>query len=974
MGRARVRHLRWPLRLLCVPASWVGVLSAHGDPTRGWVAVRASEQELIGTRGMKAVCGGFLAIGWGPVPNQEHDLGTDLLVLARDRRRFDRGLVVGVQVKTGPHYFKRVERGDNGHVLGWWYYESDTDHFDDWVTHGLPHLLVLHCLEEGKSYWVHVTAKQVTSTGKGCKILVPVHQTIGDRQADNLFDVACMQKAAPVLEGTAFAGLPDGVPPGRRLRYALVAPRLVAPHPNASQDDPVDPVTAAALLAQGRFRYLKGLSDKHPSVPDPQQRFAGREWGWRFVAAVWHWATTDSVEQLEEALAEARTAPEEAASGVLLACALHRNERSDRALEVLDGLADGDRLLPADHGWVLVQRARFRTETGDLAGAQADAAEAQRCFAGDQDDVTVSALAAAAAWQMYSAAFMAGPDFENWDRDFEALISAADTAVSWWRAQTLAAGLASVETSRFEAWADPYVRYLFKWDGTTSPHLFSAEFTADIAGEHSQWKYAHALYGRYQITGAANSADEATELGEGLNALRRSGEYQSLKQAIRRLRYGGPLGSLAVMVNSIPVGGWTHTTADSNFAALARAGDLVEEPAATELACWSASVLENPSELNDTLKPSRTVPMAAMEAVAGLLHAAAQPAHSQVARIIAAIPDPSSHITPQCVAEAICALNYSKVDDHGRQALWEKVRAEQETAGLAALRWFIANNYPGAETEAISRTVSGDLRALEAVADLAALVPSEATAISELLAEAATQNLADARRGAHGGDRVDAAYWLVRMNAAHPHLDRWGEALDLLFDPATAGHDKIPACLHIAENPGSIPERVRDTLANNIASIGEAQRGIGFDDDISGIETVLAISLGSLSGGDAVAAMAELASGTAEQRRYAARLLGWRQQTAQQPMLAALITDHHPLVRHEAAIAVGLLAASDPSTLNSTLAWTLARKDGILLPAGLLDGLTRNSNPATPLAADIAHHHRQHPSAIIRGWANNILQ
>ena len=39
--------------------------------------------------------------------------------------------------------------------------------------------------------------------------------------------------------------------------------------------------------------------------------------------------------------------------------------------------------------------------------------EARRCFAGDQDDVTVSALAAAAAWQRYSAAFMAGPDFET---------------------------------------------------------------------------------------------------------------------------------------------------------------------------------------------------------------------------------------------------------------------------------------------------------------------------------------------------------------------------------------------------------------------------------------------------------------------------------------------------------------------------------------------------------------------------------
>ena len=106
--------------------------------------MRASEQEQIGGTGVSAVCRDFQAISWGPVRNQEHDLGTDLLVQARDRRRFDRGLVVGVQVKTGPHYFKEAERGENGQVLGWWYYEPDADHFDDWVTHGLPHLLVLH--------------------------------------------------------------------------------------------------------------------------------------------------------------------------------------------------------------------------------------------------------------------------------------------------------------------------------------------------------------------------------------------------------------------------------------------------------------------------------------------------------------------------------------------------------------------------------------------------------------------------------------------------------------------------------------------------------------------------------------------------------------------------------------------------------------------------------------------------------------
>jgi Domain of unknown function (DUF4365) len=78
--------------------------------------------------------------------NAQHDLGTDLFAQARDARRFDRGLFVGVQVKAGPSYFAQPAHTEDGSLLGWWYYEEDAGHFDDWVTHGLPHLLVLHDL------------------------------------------------------------------------------------------------------------------------------------------------------------------------------------------------------------------------------------------------------------------------------------------------------------------------------------------------------------------------------------------------------------------------------------------------------------------------------------------------------------------------------------------------------------------------------------------------------------------------------------------------------------------------------------------------------------------------------------------------------------------------------------------------------------------------------------------------------------
>jgi len=937
--------------------------------------VRVSKQEETERKGLRNVCDDFEAIGWGPVRNADHDLGTDLLVQARDERRFDRGLIVGVQVKAGPSRFRRRKRDKGGRVLGWWYYEPDAKHFDDWVTHSLPHLLVLHCLKECKSYWVHVTANRVARTRRGCKILVPADQTIDEDHAGELFTVACAQKAAPVIEGTALSGLPGGIPPARRLRYALVAPRLVAPNPNAGQEDEIDPVGGVALLAQGRFFDLVQFAEKHESVPDPRQLYSGPDWGWLFVVAIWDWALTDSVERLEAAFAAARSSEAAAASGVVLACALHRLERCDRALEVLEGLVDGDDLSPVDHGWVLVQRARFRTEVGDFDAARRDAIRAQRCFLGDRDDITASALAAAAAWQLYAAACLADPtDWAERHRGFDELVTAADTAVSWWRAQTVSWGLGRVEKTRFETWADPYPRYLLRWERPRTQELFAAEFSADITGEHSSWKQACALYGRQRLVDASDAADETLELVEGLRALRRSGDNKSLQKAIRRLRYDGPIGPVAEAVNEIPSAGWTHTTCDTNFATLAGAGDLVKEASATDLICWLAGLVEDPVELTEGLKPSRTVPMAALEAVTGLLPAAGHRAHTAVARLIAELPEPPPYLTTQQVSQALDMLDYCKVDEEARDALWEKARVQRGWIAVAALGWLADNRYAGAEAEAISRAVAEEIHAIEAVADLPALSRSEAVAVIDRIADEADQILTAARRGTYGGDGIDAAYWLAAMSLEFSDHARWDKVLEVLLEPRAAGHHKRAACLLMAQNADRLPTDVRSALAANTALVAKSEPGIGLEADIGGIETVLGIVLGMPVGQDDAAAMAKLAVGTPEQRRDAAMLLGWGQQPHQQPLLAALSADPHPQVRHEAARAIGKLAVADPSPAIRSRAWELADEDGILLPAALLSGLAQASSPTSDIASEIAQHLHEHLSAIIRRWTRRILR
>ncbi|CAN5671719.1 hypothetical protein BH24ACT15_BH24ACT15_27540 [soil metagenome] len=281
--------------------------------------MRAPKQEATGTAGLSDVMGNFERIGWGPVPNTLHDLGTDLFILARDARRFERGLLVGAQVKAGPTAFDKPVTDDSGAVVGWEYYEADASHFDDWVKHGLPHLLILNDLDSRTSYWVHVAADAVSSTGKGVKILVPADQTVDMEHLDALMEVAAKQRVPVPLEGTAWSAGVKNIPPARRLRHAMLAPRLVAPHPNKGTAKEIEPEEGLAILARGSVSRFDEFGEQHASVPTLQEARDHNDWRWRFAAAFGRYVLGEESD-VEVLVDSAPNPAAQAAARILQAC------------------------------------------------------------------------------------------------------------------------------------------------------------------------------------------------------------------------------------------------------------------------------------------------------------------------------------------------------------------------------------------------------------------------------------------------------------------------------------------------------------------------------------------------------------------------------------------------------------------------------------------------------------------------------
>ena len=923
-----------------------------------------SSPASTGDAGESEVRAKFQRLQWNVWSTDNRDKGTDLIVMTHD---VDRHSAFGVQVKTGPSYFKRKVRDGEGNVSGWWYAESPSRHFDSWTKQTQPHILVLYNDNERTAYWVHVTADKVKSTGKGCKILVPADQTVDENHRSDLLAAAYGQGYPPTLEGTAFGAAAENIAPEQQLRFALIAPRLVAPHPNAGNGNPIGSVEAVALLAQGRFRDLAAFAEQHEEVPDPQEEPPlGSDWAWSFVAAIWDWATTDSVDRLSAAFASAPGGNEKAASAVLLACALQRLHSHGEAMAVLDEVVDRYDLDAADLGWILVQRARTKHDAGRDDEAESDAGLALEKLV-DGSDVTATALAATATATVWG--IVAARNFE--EANVGDLMTASDNAVSWWRSQTISRALTSAADKQFDSWAEK--RFLFQFgDAEGSNDLFAAELNTDLLGDHGIWRHVSSLKARQRMMSAAASHDEVSELVEGLDALRGSGDERSLESAISHLRRVGPIEAIAKSVNKISTGGWTRSTAPANFSVLRMAGDLMDEAAATDLLVWIAqSVGGDRTDYDERVLKTVLLERSVFGAAEGLMRSSASNAHQAVARMIASLSRPQLDHPVSRLPDIIWQLDFDQVAVPEQNALSELGRQDQGRSGAAALGWLAANNDAEALGDLKRRAASGDLPALGGI-PMETLNNAEAGPIIERLEDMVREILFSARSGSSNLVGPDPSGALTFMNLRFPNVARWDAIIELLCEPLVLERDKRLACSPIIETPGRLPRAISQRLADNIDSIGNAAPAFG-NSLGSGLGAATAIAVGAIIGDDADTTTVKLAYGSPQERQDAALLLGSGHLTNMQPVLAALAGDARFDVRHAAAEAVGKLAGANPSPPISELARRLAADRGTELPETLLIGLAHQEQQPSDVGLEIAQQLARSPSARVRHRAKRLL-
>ena len=718
----------------------------------------------------------------------QHYPRADLLVFVRDHQHFDLGGFIKVQVKNRPSLTENPST-DNGRV-GWW--------VRDFAYHGdpFPRLLVLFDENSGEAYWVHVTKDKVLGAGQEQKIFVPKENVINNESVDSLVEVAFGKLPQPAER--------PGVSDADRLRYALIAPQLIVPHPHLPLRT-LSSAEAIALLSLAQMLMLKGTMEykitgalrSHHDDPS-----------WRLYSALFKWIDkrqAASILSFPSANVEANVA---AAAEVIKATVLFEEHLPQRACEVLkDALAVRDDYNPVDLAWLQVHLARNLIEIGEFDEAWDFALEASLIGRREYQDPTARYVAGVAMEFVFQLNDLTGrQEAENL---FRTIMKYSPDSSSWLRTQILAGGLTDFSEKNYPQSRDDAKIILGKECETTISKAHSTSLMTGFAADANAWRRAAAAFACYFLL----SADSIDELVYALNILRVAGVQDELELATSRFLHFGPAEPLAQIMNELSLKDATKSSLPCDFALVGDCVALLDTSAADNHALWLLKELKNPSKAYVFGIPC-WYENEIIQVLAKIYGACSSEVMAKIQDYLITIPGIQDLELAASYAELIKSII---VDDLNQGKEWDneklqklvtrgKIDNELLKGTIEQLRAVHDTNYD----RLFGKIRIGDLNALASWQDFDHLpdgivqraVLHLANLVDHIIATAASGTLPGSYSRSYSHLSI-----LVHLNISHPHCANWRPCLRM-FNNCVSSIDLVPGIETMIDEYQKIPADV----------------------------------------------------------------------------------------------------------------------------------------------------------------------
>lgn len=775
----------------------------------GTFGVRISPEARRGEGGENQVKAFFSDTFQWCIMSKDIDFGTDLWVMPVSDEGIPSFVVLGVQVKKGASYFRHPKKNEQGNVIGWWF-GFDANHEASWTNGRIAHIVVL-ISNEGTMYWSKIESSQIDRSSRKPKILVYKDHVLEKTDEEEIYEFACSTYEKSAFNGVVWNGLKN-IKNQDRIRLAMLAPRVIAPHVNKHIDNLKGHEALASLLYGNEYGlewyWRAGNGSKADVAMQKGKRkdeaWASSDWCWKAAAAFYDYLDGQGG-RLDELFAVAKSPEEQAASAVMqFAFDIDDNDWS-AALQHIEAVMTYD-LYPVDKAWLLVHESWAMFELGRKDEAISAGSNAVSLCLQNPDDITANGICGAAMRLLWQYDWIWGNVKSSGKQvDVAEVIQSSDNPIFWW----LELGERSIAGNAVSN------RWLHSIGEAEKTHSLRRRFISLILqtaflGDRDAWKRYCCLQAEDAYAQIEDDNEGRTDIVNVLEMFRRCSSKDDYRKVLWSAIQRASDSRIVEYAETVSLNESTHSTALNDLTLFQCIGDYLSADKADEVCLWCLTTMASVREYARRVSATFNIPIELFKTLKTCYMAASRDAQEEIEQWFLELPGVGESYASEAQNLTILFPESFWGDDN------LAILLQRGDAGSLQQWYEYKQSSHDEESEAQwhVKVKSGQVDVIKSIDDAKKLSEDEIQKVSDCFSAYCVETIERYERWGvvFSSGRDDTLSAFLFCGYVHPELVDWTAFVKIVLSKAEAIQEKIWPLKFLACFGNELPDEIQQEL------------------------------------------------------------------------------------------------------------------------------------------------------------------
>lgn len=666
-------------------------------------------------------------------------------------------------------------------------------------------------------YWSKIESSEIDHSSRTPKVLVYKDHVLKKTDEEEIYEFACSTYEKSVFNGSVWNGLKN-IKNQDRIRFAMLAPRVIAPHANKHVDNLKGHEALASLLYGNEYgiEWYWGAGSGFMADAAVQkgkrkdEAWDSSDWCWKAAAAFYDYLD-GRAGHLEE-LVSAAESPEEYAASAVMQFAFDINKNDwNAALRHIEAVMPHD-LYPVDKAWLLVHESWAMFELGRKDEAISAGLNAVSLCLQNPDDITANGICGAAVRLLWQYDWIWGNVKSSGKQvDTAEVIRSSDNPIFWW----LELGERSIAGNAVSN------RWLHSIGEAERSHslrrrFISLIFQTAFLGDRDAWKRYCCMQAENAYAQIEDGNGGGSDIVNVLEIFRWYSSRDDYRKALRPAIQKALNSEIVEYAETISLDDSTHSTALNDLTLFQCIGDYLSEDKADEVCRWCLTTMASAREYARKVSATFDIPTELFETLRACYMAASRDVQEEIEQWFLELSGVGESYASEAQnltilfpdsfwsGDNLSAL-LQRGDEGSLQQWYEYKRSSHDTESEA--QWHL-------------KVKSGQVDVIKSIDDAQKLFEDEVRGVSRCFSAYCAETVERYERwgDVFSSDRDDMLSAFLFCGYVHPELVEWNSFVNIMLSNAEASQDKIQPLRFLIHFGSELPDGIQWELFDMLSS------------------------------------------------------------------------------------------------------------------------------------------------------------